>query len=131
MHPVKQIYHCFGCGAGGDVFKFVMEMDKCDFMEAVRAVAEKCGIAIPQPRANVRRKSGAKSSSAHVRGIASRGGGVFCAATRDTPEGKAARGYLEDRGLDGEADRAFRLGLRAFGAATRCCGILRRRYRRN
>ena len=48
VHPVKQIYHCFGCGAGGDVFKFVMEMDKCDFMESVRTVAEKCGIAIPR-----------------------------------------------------------------------------------
>src|ERR1700734_2519195 len=50
VHPVKQSYHCFGCGAGGDVFKFVMEMEKSDFPEAVRAVAEKCGIAIPQPR---------------------------------------------------------------------------------
>src|SRR6201993_379139 len=50
VHPVKQIYHCFGCGAGGDVFKFVMEMDKITFPESVRAVAEKCGIAVPAPR---------------------------------------------------------------------------------
>src|SRR3954469_3041087 len=50
VHAVKQIYHCFGCGAGGDVFKFVMEVDKCDFPEAVRTVAGKCGIAIPTPR---------------------------------------------------------------------------------
>ena len=50
VHPVKQIYHCFGCGVGGDVFKFVMEMDKCEFMEAVQAVADKCGIAIPRSR---------------------------------------------------------------------------------
>src|SRR5258708_23776784 len=34
VHPVKQIYHCFGCGVGGGVFKFVMEMDKCELMEA-------------------------------------------------------------------------------------------------
>src|SRR6201987_2578594 len=46
VHPVKQIYHCFG----GDVFKFVMEVDKCDFPEAVRTVAGKCGITIPSPR---------------------------------------------------------------------------------
>ncbi len=50
VHPVKQIYHCFGCGAGGDVFKFVMELEKCTFPEAIRTVAEKCGIAIPKPR---------------------------------------------------------------------------------
>ena len=50
VHPVKQIYHCFGCGVGGDVFKFVMELEKCTFPEAIRTVAEKCGIAIPKPR---------------------------------------------------------------------------------
>ena len=50
VHPVKQIYHCFGCGKGGDVFKFVMEMEKCEFPEAIRIVAEKCGIAVPRPK---------------------------------------------------------------------------------
>src|ERR1700690_2063296 len=50
VHPVRQIYHCFGCGAGGDVFKFVMELEKCGFQEAVRTVAEKCGIPIPKLR---------------------------------------------------------------------------------
>src|SRR5499425_2466176 len=50
VHPARQIYHCFGCGKGGDIFSFVMELEKCEFPEAVRAVAEKCGIAIPQPR---------------------------------------------------------------------------------
>ncbi len=50
VHPTKQIYHCFGCGQGGDVFKFVMEMEKCAFPEAIRVVAEKCGIAIPRPK---------------------------------------------------------------------------------
>src|ERR1700684_4644075 len=51
VHPVKQIYHCFGCGVGGDVFEFVMEMDKIAFLDAVRVVAEKCGIAITRPKA--------------------------------------------------------------------------------
>src|ERR1700733_13405054 len=50
VHPVRQIYHCFGCGAGGDVFKFVQEMDKCPFPEAIRIVAEKGGIPVPSPR---------------------------------------------------------------------------------
>src|SRR6266568_3717495 len=35
VHPVRQIYHCFGCGQGGDVFKFVMEMEKCPFKDAI------------------------------------------------------------------------------------------------
>src|SRR5437879_13480781 len=50
VHPVKQIYHCFGCGVGGDVFRFEMELDRCEFMEAVQAAADKRGIAIPRSR---------------------------------------------------------------------------------
>ena len=40
VHPIKQIFHCFGCGKGGDVFKFVMEMDGLPFVEALRRIAE-------------------------------------------------------------------------------------------
>ena len=48
---MKQIYHCFGCGVGGDVFQFVMEVDKCLISRSgAGAVAEKSGIAIPKPR---------------------------------------------------------------------------------
>src|SRR5260370_8354526 len=50
VHPTKQSYHCFGCGVGGDVFKFVMEMEKSAFPEAIRIVAEKCGIAVPRQK---------------------------------------------------------------------------------
>jgi len=42
----KQVYHCFGCGRGGNVFTFVMEFEKVSFTEAVRALAEKAGIAL-------------------------------------------------------------------------------------
>src|SRR5713101_3892646 len=50
VHPARQIYHCFGCGKGGDVFNFVMEMEKCEFPEAIRIVAEKTGIAVPRQK---------------------------------------------------------------------------------
>src|SRR5580698_11653473 len=50
VHPVKQMYYCFGCHKGGDIFDFVMEVDRCEFPEAVRTVAEKSGIPIPRPR---------------------------------------------------------------------------------
>src|SRR5712691_7505497 len=50
VHPTRQIYHCFGCGKGGDVFSFVMEMEKCEFPDAVRVVAEKTGIAVPRAK---------------------------------------------------------------------------------
>ncbi len=47
VHREKQIFHCFGCGAGGDVFSFVMLAEKVPFPEAVRIIAEKCGVPIP------------------------------------------------------------------------------------
>src|SRR6202521_3219778 len=47
VHRTRQIYHCCGCGKGGDVFSFVMEMEKCEFPDAVRQVAEKPEIAVP------------------------------------------------------------------------------------
>src|SRR5438309_2269045 len=47
VSPIKQIFYCFGCGKGGDIFNFVMEMERCDFPDALRVVAEKCGISIP------------------------------------------------------------------------------------
>src|SRR5450755_4335038 len=50
VSAIKQFYYCFGCGVGGDIFKFVQQMEKCEFPEAVRIVAEKCGIPIPVAR---------------------------------------------------------------------------------
>ncbi len=47
VHREKQLFHCFGCGAGGDVFSFIMLAEKVSFPESVRMVAEKCGIPIP------------------------------------------------------------------------------------
>src|ERR1700722_11449556 len=98
VHPVKQIYHCFGCGAGGDVFKFVMEMDKIPFPESVRAVAEKCGIAIPRARERPgeRREQQQRTALVEMHREAS---AFFCRQLGGTPEGKAAQAYLADRGL--------------------------------
>src|SRR5947209_12885410 len=48
VHATRQFYHCFGCGKSGDVFKFVQEIDNISFPEAIRAVAQKMGIALPK-----------------------------------------------------------------------------------
>ena len=50
VDPVRGFYHCFGCGAGGNVFTFVMQMEKVSFPEALRSLAEKAGIALPAYR---------------------------------------------------------------------------------
>ena len=115
VHPVKQIYHCFGCGAGGDVFKFVMEMDKCGFPEAVRTVAEKCGIPIPARRERSpeeKRENQQRSALVEMHREAQT---FFTKQLEGTLEGKAARAYLEDRGLDKEAIARFGIGYAPSG----------------
>ena len=115
VHPTKQIYHCFGCGQGGDVFKFVMEMEKCAFPEAIRIVAEKCGIAIPRPRERSpeeRRENQKRTVLVEVHREAQ---SWFVKQLEGTLEGKAARAYLEDRGLDRDTITRFGIGYAPSG----------------
>ena len=115
VHPVKQIYHCFGCGVGGDVFKFVMEMDKCEFMEAVQAVADKCGIAIPRSRERSPEERREQQQRTALVELHREAAAFFARQLESTSEGKAARGYLADRGLDAEAIARFGLGYAPSG----------------
>ena len=111
VHPVRQIYHCFGCGVSGDVFQFVMEMEKSSFPEAVRTVAEKCGIPIPKPRERSpeeRRENQQRSTLTDMHRDAA---AFFSRLLHEGQEGKVACAYLEDRGLDREAMKRFGLGF--------------------
>src|SRR5580693_3327387 len=115
VHPVKQIYHCFGCGAGGDVFQFVMEMDKITFPESVRAVAEKCGIAIPRSKERTpeeRQQNQQRNSLVELHREAA---AFFAQQLNGTPEGRAAKAYLLDRGLDSEGMARFGIGFAPSG----------------
>jgi DNA primase len=115
VHPTKQIYHCFGCGVGGDVFKFVMEMEKCPFPEAIRIVAEKCGISIPRPKERSpeeRRENQQRSVLVEMQREAQ---SFFVKQLEGTPEGKAACAYLEDRGLDKDTITRFGIGYAPSG----------------
>ncbi len=115
VHPVKQIYHCFGCGAGGDVFKFVMEIERCEFPEALRTVAEKCGIALPQGRERSAQERREQSQRAALLELHREAALFFRRQLETTAEGKAARGYLQDRGLDAETMAAFGIGYAPSG----------------
>jgi DNA primase len=118
VHPTKQIYHCFGCGVGGDVFKFVMEMEKCAFPEAIRVVAEKCGIAVPRQKdrsPEERKENQQRSVLVEMHREAQT---FFVKQLEGTLEGKAARGYLEDRGLDKETITRFGIGYAPSGGDT-------------
>jgi DNA primase len=118
VHPTKQIYHCFGCGVGGDVFKFVMEMEKCAFPEAIRIVAEKCGISIPRPKERSpeeRKENQQRSVLVEMHREAQT---FYVKQIEGTLEGKAARAYLEDRGMDKDAMARFGIGYAPSGGDT-------------
>ncbi len=110
VHPVKQIYHCFGCGAGGDVFKFVMEMEKCGFPEAVRTVAEKCGLPIPKPRLRSPEERREQSMRAVLMEMHREAAAFFARQLATSAEGSVAQAYLEDRGLDRQTIEQFGIG---------------------
>jgi DNA primase len=127
VHPVRQIYHCFGCGKGGDVFSFVMEMEKCEFPDAVRTVAEKCGIAIPSPKERSPEERKENQQRAALLEMHREVQSFFVKQLENTPEGKLARAYLEDRGLDKDAIERFGIGYAPSGGDT-LLRVLKQKY---
>jgi DNA primase len=109
VHATRQFYHCFGCGASGDVFSFVQKIENITFPEAVRAVAQKLGIALPK----VSYSSPAEAKAARLRTVLldthERACQFFQQYLR-RPEGAHAREYLAGRGLDEEIIKTFRIG---------------------
>ena len=118
VHPVRQIFHCFGCGKGGDVFDFVMEMERCEFPEALRIVAEKCGIALPRPKEHSPEERKEKQQRTVLVEMHREAQTFFVKQLEGTLEGKAARAYLEDRGLDKDAIARFGIGYAPSGGDT-------------
>jgi DNA primase len=109
VHPVKQIFHCFGCGVGGDVFKFVMLMDSLPFPEALRRVAEKVGVHLEERAGEETYDANTKLRAALMKlhEIAAK---FFASQLGATAEGRMARAYLADRGMTDEVVGRFRIG---------------------
>ncbi|PYT59927.1 MAG: DNA primase [Acidobacteria bacterium] len=115
VSPLKQIFYCFGCGKGGDVYNFVMDMEKCEFLEAVKLVAEKCGIPIPRPKERSPEERKENQQRAVLVEMHREAQTFFVKQLQGTLEGKAARAYLEDRGLDKDAVTRFGIGYAPSG----------------
>jgi DNA primase len=109
VHAVRQFYHCFGCGVSGDVFSFVGKIENVGFPEAVRIVAQKCGIALPKREFS----SPEEAAGARLRGklldLHETATAWFEEQLRG-PEGSVAREYLAGRGLNDEGIAKFRIG---------------------
>ncbi|HYL63326.1 MAG TPA: CHC2 zinc finger domain-containing protein, partial [Candidatus Methylomirabilis sp.] len=110
VSPIKQIFYCFGCGKGGDIFNFVMDIERCEFPEAIRVVAEKCGISMPRPKERSPEESKENQQRKALVEIHREAQAFFTRQIAGTLEGKAARAYLEDRGIDNKTIDRFGLG---------------------
>ncbi len=110
VNPRKGIFHCFGCGVGGDAFGFLMRQDKLSFPEAVRALATQAGVALPEERGGQAGERG-REDLLRAMELAWR----FYVEQLAKPAGERARQYLAQRGIDSEVARRFGLGLAPEG----------------
>ncbi len=107
VNSTHQYYKCFGCGAGGDVLKFVMEIEGVTFFEALKILAERNGIPMPKRQEYTDPNTRLRASLFEIHKIAAE-------AFRSNlfgPNGSAARAYLERRGLSRHLAEEFGLGL--------------------
>jgi len=113
VHPGLQIFKCFGCGKGGDVFQFLIELEGMSFFEALKTLAEQHGIPMPKRGSEAMADEQTKLRAAVYRmhEIAQR----FFRAQLETADGKPARDYLHKRGLTPEAAAEFGLGCAPGG----------------
>ena len=102
----KQLYHCFGCGVGGDVFSLVMEKENLSFPEALKHLAERYNI--PLPRRNLTPQ--ALKLEEQVQNLNESALAFFRKSLQATPEGKQALDYLKKRGLTDALIEEFKLG---------------------
>ncbi|MGR5242428.1 DNA primase [Photobacterium damselae] len=106
----KQFYHCFGCGAHGNVLDFVMEFDRLEFVESIEELASQLGIEVPRENDNGSAPSGPRAAEkrnlydvmAHI--------AQFYQSQLRTDEGQLAIDYLKGRGLSGEIVKKFAIG---------------------
>ncbi len=114
VNPVKQFFHCFGCGAGGDVFHFVSKMEGTPFPETLRSLAERGGI--PLPDAHLQASSARSGSEAEdIYRVNEAAAVYFHHKLMDSQEASVARSYLKARGISDEAMRQFSIGYASSG----------------
>ena len=117
-------YHCFGCGASGDVVKFVMEMESVSFYDAVKILADKVGMQLPEVRLDpkfAQKKEHSEGLKQLMRDVAR----YYRNNLIDEKKGEEARKYLASRCIDDETSKRYGLGLSLDGESM--VGYMRRK----
>lgn len=104
VSPARQVWHCFGCQLGGDHFKFLMQIEGLEFLEALKILARRAGVEI---KGYSKELSGDKNKSHEISELAAK---FFEKQLWESDSGKKALKYLKDRGLKNETIKEWRLG---------------------
>ena len=118
VHSEKQFYHCFGCGEGGNVISFVMATERLKFLEAVKFLAERAGMSLPEGDSE---DKDAKASEIMQKAIKDRihkanlEAAKFYHMSLMSLSGRSAVDYLASRGIDAKTRKAFGLGYAPGG----------------
>ncbi len=106
VNQPKQIYHCFGCGEGGNVFTFLMNHDKLGFTEALKLLARKAGIRLPKPQTD-KKTAELNDQLYYANSVAN---AFFKQGLHQKNLNQKAQAFLKQRGLDASAEEKFSLG---------------------
>ena len=109
VSPSKQMYYCFGCGAGGNVITFVMEYENYSFMEALQMLADRAGVALPKQEYSKEAKEAADLRTALLE--INRMAANYYYFQLTNPQGEVGYRYLRDRQLTDDTIRHFGLGF--------------------
>ena len=111
VHQSKQIFHCFGCGAGGDVFKFVMLAENVDFPTALRLLGKRCGIDVPEYTRGGPRDASPGAQKDRIFAALETAERLFAEALRKRDDAAEARAYLASRDLPAGTWDRFGIGF--------------------
>lgn len=108
VNPSRQTFHCFGCGAGGGVLRFVMDYEHVDFPTAVHRLAQRAGIPVVEDAGGVEERQ--RGLRQRLLAIHAEAAEFFHRKLLKAPEAEAARAYLRGRGIGSETARSWQLG---------------------
>ncbi len=123
VSPARQSFHCFGCGAGGDVFEFLMKIENLEFPEALKVLASKAGVTLSRQN---REQLSHKNRLYDLCELTAR---YWHKILLDSPQAQEVRKYLADRGISEESIERFRIGYSIDDWSNLADFLLKRGYK--
>jgi DNA primase len=119
----RMIFHCFGCGEGGDVFTFLQKIEGYDFPEVLKLLADRAGVKIERRDPRIQHERNLLSEIVKLSAL------FYRKVLTDSPRAERAREYLKERGLKTETESAFLIGFAPDGWETLCSFLSKRGYK--